>query len=138
MIQYLENNMIPTGALTALYNSVGWTGYTDHPGKMARLLSGSLWYRSAYDADRLAGLIRVIGDDCSIAYIQDILVDPAYQRQGIGTALIQAALVRFASVRQIVLVTDDSAATKAFYESVGMRRSTDFNCVCFLRYNFAV
>jgi len=137
MIQYLENNTISAGALTALYNSVGWTGYTDHPGKMARLLGGSLWYRSAYDAVRLAGLIRVIGDDCSIAYIQDILVDPAYQRQGIGTALVQAALARFASVRQVVLVTDDSAATKAFYESVGMKCSTELNCLCFIRFNAA-
>lgn len=138
MIQYLENNTISTGALTALYDSVGWTGYTDHPARMARLLGGSLWYRSAYDQDRLVGLIRAIGDDCSIAYIQDILVDPAYQRQGIGTALIRAALARFASIRQIVLLTDDSAATVAFYESVGMVRSADLSCVCFVKFNAAV
>ena len=138
MIQYLENNTISTGALTALYDRVGWTGYTDHSGKMAKLLGGSLWYRSAYDGDRLVGLIRVVGDDCSIAYIQDILVDPDYQRQGIGTALIRAALARFASIRQIVLVTDDSAKTKAFYESVGMACAADVNCLCFLRFNSAV
>ncbi|NLE50352.1 MAG: GNAT family N-acetyltransferase, partial [Chloroflexi bacterium] len=48
MIQYRENNAISADALIALYNSVGWSGYTDHPEKMARLLDGSLWYLSAY------------------------------------------------------------------------------------------
>ena len=138
MIRYLENNPIPTDSLTALYNSVGWSGYTDHPNKMDRLLAGSLWYLSAYHDERLVGLVRVIGDDCSIAYIQDLLVDPAYQRQGIGTALIQAALARFASIRQIVLLTDDTAQTSAFYESMGMQRATDLNCLCYVRYNAAV
>lgn len=138
MIQYRENDTIPTDSLIALYNSVGWTGYTDHPDKMARLLAGSLWYLSAYSDGRLVGLVRAIGDDCSIAYIQDILVDPEYQRQGIGTALIQAALARFASIRQIVLLTDDTAQTKAFYESVGMRPSADLNCLCYVRYNSTV
>jgi len=138
MIQYRENNAISADALIALYNSVGWSGYTDHPEKMARLLDGSLWYLSAYHEERLVGLIRAVGDDCSIAYIQDILVDPAYQRQGIGTALIQAALARFASIRQIVLLTDDTAQTSAFYESMGMQRATDLNCLCYVRYNAAV
>lgn len=138
MIQYLENNPIPTDTLTALYHNVGWTGYTDYPDKMAQLLGGSLWYLSAYDDGRLVGLIRAIGDDCSIAYIQDILVDPAYQRRGIGTTLLQAALTRFASIRQIVLMTDDTAQTKAFYESVGMKESAALNCLCYIRYNPAV
>ena len=138
MIRYLENNPIPTDSLTALYNSVGWSGYTDHPNKMDRLLAGSLWYLSAYHDERLVGLVRVIGDDCSIAYIQDVLVDPAYQRQGIGTALIRAALARFASVRQIVLLTDDTPVTRAFYEWVGMQPSADLNCLCYVRYNPAV
>jgi len=138
MIRYLENNPISTDSLIALYESVGWTGYTDHPDKMARLLAGSLWYLSAYHDERLVGLVRAIGDDCSIAYIQDLLVDPVYQRQGIGTALIQAALARFASVRQVVLLTDDTPATRAFYESVGMKPSAELNCLCYARYNPAV
>jgi len=137
MIQYLENDTIATDALTALYRSVGWSAYTDHPDKMAKLLSGSLWYRGAYHDGQLIGLIRVVGDDCSIAYIQDILVDPAYQRQGIGAALLQAALARFASIRQIVLLTDGTAQTSAFYEAAGLQRANALGCLCYVRVNSA-
>ncbi len=54
-------------------------------------------------------------------YIQDILVSPEHQRQGIGRALLQRALARFDHVRQVLLLTDDGFQTKAFYEAMGMQ-----------------
>ena len=91
-----------------LYQSVGWTAYTKDPAALQAGFHGSLLTLAAYEKTELLGLIRTVGDGQTIVYIQDLLVLPAYQRRGIGTALVRAVLARFPSVRQIVLTTDDS------------------------------
>ncbi len=133
MISYHENRPIPMEQLLELYD--GWTAYTRHPDKMARLLSGALWHLSAWDKDQAVGLIRAVGDDCSILYIQDIMVLPAYQRQGIGRQLMQRAFRRFRHIRQTVLMTHNSEKTLAFYRACGMATVEETDCVCFVRYN---
>ncbi|HHT21383.1 MAG TPA: GNAT family N-acetyltransferase [Tissierellia bacterium] len=138
MITYHSNYPVDVLDLTTLYNSVLWTAYTDYPDKMAQLLPGSLWYLAALDDEKLVGMLRVVGDDCSIVYIQDICVDPAYQRQGIGTELVRRALDRYSHIRQTVLVTDNDPATKAFYQSVGMSPIEETGGVCFVRYRLDV
>ena len=46
----------------------------------------------AWDGDRLVGAIRVLSDGYLFACIAEILVDPAYQRRGLGQRLMDAAL----------------------------------------------
>ena len=41
---------------------------------------------------RLVGLVRVVGDGASIAYVQDLLVHPDWQRRGIGARLLRDAM----------------------------------------------
>ncbi|HKW10347.1 MAG TPA: GNAT family N-acetyltransferase, partial [Gemmatimonadaceae bacterium] len=48
----------------------------------------------AWDGDRLVGSIRVLTDGYFFATIPEILVDPAYQRRGIGRRLMELALDR--------------------------------------------
>lgn len=134
-IRYLTNNSISNAELMTLYGQLGWTGYTDHPDKMSKILKGSLWYMSAYDGNKLAGLIRVVGDGCSIVYVQDILVLEAYQRKGIGRKLMESMLEAFHDIRQIVLITDDSEKNRSFYQSVGMHLIAETDGLCYVRYN---
>lgn len=119
-IKFLENNKIGIEELVELYNSVSWIAYTQNMEVMENILENSYWYMSAYYENKLIGLIRVIGDGYSIMYIQDILVNPEYQRLGIGTNLIERALKKFKNIRQNVLITDDEERTKKFYLPVGM------------------
>ena len=78
-------------------------------------------------------MIRTVGDGQTIIYIQDILVLPDYQRRGIGTALARAVLERFREVRQIVLSTDNTPQTNAFYESPGLVRMSSMGCRGFMK-----
>lgn len=73
----------------------------------------------------LVGLARVISDGATIAYLQDVLVHPDHQRAGIGAALVDAALTPYETVRQKVLLTDDGAAQRAFYEALGYREASE-------------
>ena len=105
--------------ILALYESVGWTAYTENPAALRLGFAHSLLTLAAYEGDRLLGLIRTVGDGHTIVFIQDILVHPTAQRKGIGTALVKAVLDRFPLVRQVELTTDNTAKTLAFYRSLG-------------------
>jgi GNAT superfamily N-acetyltransferase len=109
-----------------LYEAVGWTAYTRDPEVIRAGLRGSSFVAAAFVGERLVGLTRVLSDDAMICYVQDVLVDPAAQRGGIGAALLTAVATRYGHVRQHVLLTDDEPAQRAFYESVGFTEIRDF------------
>ena len=119
--------------IAELYASVGWTAYTDDLAALARGFRQSLLVLAAYDGETLLGNLRAVGDGETIVFIQDILVFPAYQRKGIGTALVQEALDRYRHVRQIELATDDMPKTVAFYKSLGFRPFSELGCCGFMR-----
>lgn len=118
---------IPTeeAAVLDLYAAVGWAAYTRQPAVLMAALAGSTWGCAAWQGPRLMGLVRVVSDDASIAYIQDILVHPEAQRAGLGRRLMQAALDRFAHCRQKVLITDDEPRQRAFYEALGFTEGAE-------------
>lgn len=116
-----------------LYSAVGWTAYTDNPRALEQGFRHSLLVLAAYEGDALIGLIRVVGDGSTIVFIQDLLVDPAHQRQGIATALVRAVLARYPDVRQVELVTDNTPETIAFYRSLGFTELSEIGCCGFMR-----
>ena len=115
-----------------LYKSVGWISYTEDPEKLKKGFENSLSVLAAYENDSLLGIIRVCGDGETIVYIQDILVFPEYQRQGVGTCLAKAIISKFESVRQIVLITDSTEKTVSFYRSLGFGKLEDAGCCGFM------
>jgi GNAT superfamily N-acetyltransferase len=119
--------------ILGLYASVGWTAYTDDPAALRNGFANSLLTLAAYEEAALAGLIRVVGDGHTIVFVQDILVRPQFQRRGIGSVLLQAVLNRYAGVRQIELLTDDTPETAAFYRSMGFRELTELGCRGFMK-----
>ncbi len=116
-----------------LYASVGWTAYTDDMEALKNGFANSLLTLAAYNGEKLVGLIRTVGDGHTIVFIQDVLVEPEYQRKGIGSALIQAVLERFHHVRQIELATDNTPKTIAFYKSLGFREMSEVGCCGFTK-----
>ena len=103
--------------LTELYDSVGWSAYTKTPERLLPMLEGSRYLYTAREATaeetgRLVGLVRAVGDGHSIAYIQDLLVHPHAQRQGVGSALLKRVIDDFdrEDIRQRLITTD--AATE--------------------------
>ena len=117
----------------SLYESVGWVAYTREPQTLRAGFERSLFILAAYEEDRLVGLLRAVGDGQTVVLLQDILVRPDHQRQGVGTGLVRAALIRCETVRQVQLVTDDRAETRAFYESLGFKSLDQLGCKGFMR-----
>ena len=125
MIVITDHDLPSSEELVGLYDSVGWSEYTKDPERLELSLSRSLRVVCARDGDTLVGLARVVGDGLTIIYLQDILVAPSHQRQGIGARLISAALEPFQDVRQQVLLTDDEPRQRVFYEAMGFSEIRD-------------
>lgn len=113
----------PVDELLELYDAVSWTAYTDAPDVLHEAVEGSSFVVAARDGDRLVGLLRAISDDATIAYLQDLLVAPPFQRRGVGRSLLERFHSRYGHVRQRVLLTDDEPGQRAFYESMGFARA---------------
>ena len=116
-----------------LYTAVGWTAYTQDPESLRRGYEHSLLVLAACERGELLGIIRAVGDGATVVFIQDILVFPEQQRKGIGSALLQAVLDKYAGVRQVELVTDNTEKTVAFYQSMGFRDLSDLGCRGFMK-----
>ncbi|MBR0156431.1 MAG: GNAT family N-acetyltransferase [Clostridia bacterium] len=119
--------------ILALYGAVGWVAYTRDPDSLRAGFGNSLLTLAAYEDEKLIGIIRTVGDGATIVYIQDIIVHPEHQGRGVGSALIAEILERFRSVRQIVLLTDDTEKTVSFYRKIGLKPAGDYGCRAFMK-----
>ena len=116
-----------------LYTEVGWTAYTENMSVLEQGYKNSLLVLAAYENDELLGIIRIVGDGFTIIFVQDILVFPREQRNGVGTALMKAVLDTYPDVRQIELATDNTSKTVAFYKSLGFTELSEMGCCGFMR-----
>lgn len=90
--EYVDFN---TDEIKHLYSEVGWIAYTDNMPALEQGYKNSMLVLAAYEGDELLGIIRAVGDGFTIVFVQDILVFPEKQRQGVGTALLKAVLDRY-------------------------------------------
>lgn len=130
---FKEEKKINKDALKSLYEDVEWFAYTKDLDQLAEALAHSLYVLSVWDNDELIGLIRVVGDGITIIYIQDILVLNSRQNQGLASELMRRVLDRYRAVRQKVLLTEESADVRHFYEKNGFQSCDQGNLVAFAR-----
>lgn len=126
-IEYNHNEIIN------LYESVGWVNYIEYPQRLRKAYKNSLCVLAAYKDTELVGILRAVGDNATILFIQDIIVLPKYQRMGIGTKLIKSAMEKYKDVYQIELLTDDTEKTISFYKSVGLTPTNEIGALSFIR-----
>lgn len=132
MIQFRRGNTAMVSELKQLYDSVEWYAYTQNPQNLYVAVQNSLSVFQAWEKDKLVGQIRAVGDGISILYIQDILISPDYQNQGIGTALIKRMLGAYPNVRQRVLLTEEAPDVRHFYEKCGFISADQGEAVAFI------
>ena len=112
-----------------LYQAVGWTNYTHQPEMLEQALSHSLVIYVALDGYAVVGLIRLVGDGFSSIFVQDLIVLPSYQRQGIGRSLMKEALEDYKDAYQVQLVTEQTEKNVGFYRSLGFEALSTYDCI---------
>lgn len=135
-IIYKTNAVPKIEELIQLYNDVGWQNYTRDIKKLESAFIKSAFIASAWDEDKLVGVLRAVGDSETIMYIQDILVLKIYQRKGIGRQLIVEFMNTYENVRQKVLITDKTLKTMTFYKSCGFVPTETYEGIAYVNYKF--
>lgn len=126
---------VPTEAeLVSLYESVGWTAYTDEPEILFRAVKNSRYRYFLRSGGHLVGLLRAVGDGETIVYLQDLLIHPVHQRKGLGKFLLECLRKDTASIRQLVLLADCDPKLSAFYQSCGLLSAKEAGCQCFVQF----
>jgi len=124
MITIKKQEFVKLEDILHLYQAVGWTNYTNQPQMLEQALSHSLVIYLALDDDAVVGLIRLIGDGFSSVFVQDLIVLPSYQRQGIGSALMKEALEDY----KVQLATEQTEKNVGFYRSMGFETLSTYDC----------
>ena len=87
MVQY-EERVATVDELRAIAQAVGWLDHFDWS-TMHNSLAASLHGVVAVSGDRVVGTARLVGDGVRYVYVQDVMVDPAHEGEGIATELTQ-------------------------------------------------
>lgn len=128
MITYRDTQEFDPTALSELFRSVGWTS-AKYPERLKLAMRNSSAVISAWDGDRLVGLINCLSDGTLTSYIHYLLVHPDYQGQGIGRELVRMMCDRYSDCVRKVLIADDSEVD--FYKRCGFIVGTGTSA-CFL------
>ena len=128
MIIIRKQEVVKLEDVLHLYQAVGWTNYTNQPQMLEQALSHSLVIYLALDGDAVVGLIRLVGDGFSSVFVQDLIVLPSYQRQGIGSSLMKEALKDYKDAYQVQLVTEETERTLEFYRFMGFETLSTYDC----------
>lgn len=128
MITIRKQEIVKLEDVFHLYQAVGWTNYTNQPKMLEQSLSHSLVIYLALDGDAVVGLIRLVGDGFSSVFVQDLIVLPSYQRQGIGSSLMKQALEDFKEAYQVQLATEQTEENVGFYRSMGFETLSTYDC----------
>ena len=113
------------------YNSlrvkVGWG--TDAAEVINQNLPNSLYCVCAKMNGTCIGMSRVIGDGGLVFYIQDVVVIPEYQKQGIGTQLMSAVMrfIRSHANHNTIIGLMAAPGIEPFYQRFGFITRADEN-----------
>ena len=128
MITIRRQEIVKLEDVFHLYQAVSWTNYTYQPQMLEQALSHSLAIYLAHDGDAVVGLVRLVGDGFSSIFVQDLIVLPSYQRQGIGSNLMKEVLADYKDAYQIQLATEQTEKTLGFYRSLGFETLSTYDC----------
>ena len=128
MIKFTKESSVSIDDVLHLYQAVGWTNYTNQPQMLAQALSHSLATYLARDGEEIVGLVRLVGDGFSSVFVQDFIVLPSYQRQGIGSNLMKEVLADYKGAYQVQLATEQTEKNLGFYRSLGFETLSTYDC----------
>ena len=118
MITYKDIHDFKKEDLERLFLSVEWSS-GHYPEKLVVAMKNYETVYSAWDDDRLVGMICVMDDGIMTAYVHYLLVDPAYQGQHIGRTLLEMTKDHYKDYLRIVLNAYNDKI--AFYRSMGFK-----------------
>lgn len=119
MIIYKNIKEFKESQIADLFNSVDWFS-GGFPDRLKKALLNSSRVISAWEREKLVGLIRGLDDGGWQAKIDCLLVNPQYQGQGIASTLLKKLLQEYTDFLYVDVVPDEKKNV-IFYEKHGFR-----------------
>ncbi|WP_077832572.1 GNAT family N-acetyltransferase [Clostridium felsineum] len=123
MINYTYEKKFTQDEVQQLFLSVGWVS-GQYPSRLYKALKNSSTVLTAWDENKLVGLVRVLDDSEMVAYMHYVLVNPAYQGQKIAGTMIEMIKEKYKNYLYIEIMPEESK-NAAFYEKFGFKIMTD-------------
>ncbi len=123
MIEYTEEKKFNMTQVQELFLSVGWIS-GQYPTRLYKALMNSSTVISAWDGDRLVGLVRVLDDSELVAYMHYVLVHPEHNGQGIAGHLVELVKKKYKDYLYIELMPEERK-NASFYEKHGFQIMKD-------------
>ena len=108
--------------LEDLFLSVEWSS-GKYPQKLKIAMQNYETVYSAWDENKLVGMICVMDDGIMNAYVHYLLVDPNYHGKTIGRTLVNMVKEKYKEYMRIVVVAYDDELH--FYEACGFEKGNN-------------
>jgi len=109
----------PSEEIVALYKAGGWWKESYDPSGISSLIQESTAFAVAVHEGRAVGMVRLISDGVSDAYIQDLVVLPAFRGHGIGKKIVQTLLNHCLEKGILWIVLIAEPGRRDFFASLG-------------------
>ena len=125
----IKENINNVDEFNMLYDAVGWGSYGEKVSEKA--LANTMYSVSVYDDDKVIGYGRIIGDGICFLYIHDVMVEPRYQNQKIGSQIMNKLLEKINQEKlenpYVRVYLGASKGKEKFYERFGFITREDAN-----------
>ena len=121
MIHYKDDKVQRAEDVAEVFRTSGMKRPYEDVDRIGRMIEHCDVLITAWDGDTMVGVARAITDYSYCCYLSDLAVDQAYQKQGIGKALV-------ARVQQVIgeecsLVLLSSPGAVSYYPQLGFEKS---------------
>ena len=107
-----------------LREKVGWMQFPIEEAK--NCIDNAYMVICVRDDEKAIGVVRLLWDGGYVAFLSDVMVDPAYQGQGIGRKLVESVIQRIRDDMKpgykVKLTLNASKGKEPFYEKFGFRQ----------------
>lgn len=121
-ISYKNTHNFNKNDLENLFLSVGWSS-GHYPDKLVTAMKNFRTVYSAWDGERLIGMVCAMDDGIMNAYVHYLLVNPDYQNSGIGKTLIEKIKEHYRDFLRIAVISYNNEI--GFYSSCGFKKAED-------------
>lgn len=115
-LTYTEIKKYTSSDLQELFQSVGWLS-ANYPERLKKALDNSETVFTAWDDEKLVGLVNAIDDSELTAYVHYLCVNPAYQGQGIGKRLLQKIKEKYKDYLYIIVIAENESLVKYYSQN---------------------
>ena len=118
LLEFSDINQLAEDKVQELFESVEWLS-AQYASRLVKAFNNAPTVISAWDGERLVGLVHAIDDGEIVAYVHYLLVNPEYQGEGIGERLLHFVKEKYMNYLYLIVICEDKN-TIPFYEKQGL------------------